>query len=147
MEVGLKTPFHIRRNIIRFSKIPELKKDFLFEILIRFNSVNPLEYFCGIEGHIALDINLRQAYNTLFLRLIPGDLSSARQFNTLPGLLDIRAALSDSYPNAHRSPPACFSHNGWRSVHVFSTKNTNHMNLVVFLWIRRTIFQIRKHTI
>ena len=35
--------------------------------------------------------------------MIPGDLFSAfpnRQFHTLPGLLDSRAALSDSYPNA-----------------------------------------------
>ena len=35
--------------------------------------------------------------------MIPGDLLSAfphRQFHTLPGLLDIRAALPNSYPNA-----------------------------------------------
>ena len=38
--------------------------------------------------------------------MIPGDLLSAcphRQFHTLPGLLDSRAALSDSYPNALRA--------------------------------------------
>ena len=35
--------------------------------------------------------------------MIPGNLLSAcphRQFHTLPGLFDSRAALSDSYPNA-----------------------------------------------
>ena len=38
--------------------------------------------------------------------MIQGDLLSAcphRQFHTLPGLLDIRAALSDSYPYALRA--------------------------------------------
>ena len=38
--------------------------------------------------------------------MIPEDLLSAcphRQFHTLPGLLDSRAALSDSYPNAFRA--------------------------------------------
>ena len=42
-------------------------------------------------------------YNALLLRLIPGDLQSTcphRQFHTLPGLLDSRAALSNRYPNA-----------------------------------------------
>ena len=41
-----------------------------------------------------------------YARMIPGDLLSAcphRQFHTLPGLLDSRAALSDSYPNALRA--------------------------------------------
>ena len=54
-------------------------------------------------GHVALDRNSGPGYNTLLLRLIPGDLLSAcphRQFNTLPGLLDSQAALTDSYPNA-----------------------------------------------
>ena len=40
------------------------------------------------------------------LRLIPGDLLSAcphRQFHTLPGLLDSRAALPNPYPNALRA--------------------------------------------
>ena len=38
--------------------------------------------------------------------MIPGDLLSAcphKQFHTLPGLLDSRAALSNSYPNALRA--------------------------------------------
>ena len=38
--------------------------------------------------------------------MVPGDLLSAfphRQFHTLPGLLDIWAALSNSYPNALRA--------------------------------------------
>ena len=45
-------------------------------------------------------------YDTLLLRMIPGDLLSAfphRQFHTLPGLLDSRAALPNSYPNALRA--------------------------------------------
>ena len=44
--------------------------------------INPL------EGHVALDRNAGPGYNTLFLRLIPGDLNSAcphKQFYTLPG--------------------------------------------------------------
>ena len=38
--------------------------------------------------------------------MIPGDLLSAcphRQFHTLPGLLDSRVALPNSYPNALRA--------------------------------------------
>ena len=38
--------------------------------------------------------------------MIPGDLLSEcphRQFDTIPGLLDSRAALSDTYPNALRA--------------------------------------------
>ena len=60
-------------------------------------------WFFGIESHVALDINTGPVYNALLLRLIPGDLLSAcphRQFHTLPGLLDSRAALSNSYRNA-----------------------------------------------
>ena len=41
--------------------------------------------------------------NTLLLRLISGDLLSVcpdRQFHTLPGLLDSRTALPNSYPDA-----------------------------------------------
>ena len=58
------------------------------------------------EGHVALDRNPGPGYDTLLLRMIPGDLLSAcpdRQFHTLAGLLDRRAALSDSYPNALRA--------------------------------------------
>ena len=61
---------------------------------------NPLQCFFGSEGHLALDRNPGSGYDTLLLRLIPGDLLSAcphRQFRTLPGLLDSRAALSNSY--------------------------------------------------
>ena len=50
--------------------------------------------------------NPGQRYNTLLLRLIPRDLFSAcphRQFQTLPGLLDSRAALPNSYPHALRA--------------------------------------------
>ena len=58
--------------------------------------------FFGSEGHVELDRNPGPGYDTLLLRLIPGDLLSAfphRQFHTLPGLSDSRAALSNSYPN------------------------------------------------
>ena len=55
------------------------------------------------EGHVALDRNPGLGYYTLLLQLITGYILSAyphRQFHTLPGLLDSRAALSNSYPNA-----------------------------------------------
>ena len=61
--------------------------------------------FFGSEGHVALDRNPGTGYITLLLRMIPGDLLSAwphRQFHTLPSLLDSRAALLNSYPNALR---------------------------------------------
>ena len=50
---------------------------------------NPLEFFFGSEGHVALDINPGPVYDTLLLKMIPRDLLSAcphRQFHTLPGL-------------------------------------------------------------
>ena len=62
--------------------------------------------FFGSEGHVALDRNPGTGYDTLLLRMIPGDLLSAfphRQFHTLPGLLDSWAALPNSYPNALRA--------------------------------------------
>ena len=49
----------------------------------------------GSEGHVALDRNPGPGYDTLLLRMIPGDLLSVcphRQFHTLPGLLDSRTA-------------------------------------------------------
>ena len=64
---------------------------------------NPLLCFFGSENHVALDRNPGPGYDTLLLRMIPGDHSSAfphRQFNTLPGLLDSWAALPNSNPNA-----------------------------------------------
>ena len=70
---------------------------------------NPLECFFGSEGHVALDRNPGPGYDTLLLRLIPGYLLSAcphRQFHTLPGLLDSRAALPNSYPYALRAREA-----------------------------------------
>ena len=81
---------------------------FLYAVVITYDwlidwLINPLECFFGIEGHAALDRNPGPGYNTLLLRLIPGDLYSAcphRQFHTLPGLLHSRAALPNSYPNA-----------------------------------------------
>ena len=59
--------------------------------------------FFGSEGHVALDRNPGPGYDTLLLRMIPGDLLSAfphRQFHTLPGLLDSWAALPNSNRNA-----------------------------------------------
>ena len=67
---------------------------------VRFN---PLWCFFGSEGCVALDRNPCTGYDTLLLRMIPGDLLSAfphRQFHTLPGLLDSWAALPNSNPNA-----------------------------------------------
>ena len=62
--------------------------------------------FFGSEGHVALDRNPGTGYDTVLLRMIPGDLLSAfphRQFHTLPGLLDSWAALPNSNPNALRA--------------------------------------------
>ena len=70
------------------------------------NLINPLWCFFGIIGHIALDKNPGLGCNNLLMRLIWGDILSAWpqwQFHTLPGLLDSRAALSNSYPNAMRA--------------------------------------------
>ena len=67
---------------------------------------NPLWCFSGSEGHVALDRNLGPGYDTLLLRMIPGDLLSTfphRQFHTLPGLLDSWAALPNSYHSALRA--------------------------------------------
>ena len=67
---------------------------------------NPLSCFFGSEGHVALDRNPGPGYNTLPLRMIPGDLLSAcphKLFHTLLGLLDSRAAMPNSYPNALRA--------------------------------------------
>ena len=57
------------------------------DVGIRFGLIH---YQCifGSEGHVALDRNPGLGYNTLLLRMIPGDLLSAfphRQFYTLPG--------------------------------------------------------------
>ena len=65
--------------------------------------LNPLKCFFGSEGHVALDRNPGPGYDTLLLRMIPGDLLSAfphRQYHTLPSLLDNWAALPNSNPNA-----------------------------------------------
>ena len=70
--------------------------------LVWFGSIHYSAFF-GSEGHVALDRNPGPGYNTLLLRMIPGDLLSVfphRQFHTLPGLLDSWAALPNSYPNA-----------------------------------------------
>ena len=75
---------------------------FINQHYILIMMINPL-CFMGTKGHVALDRNPWPGYNTLLLRLIPGDLYRAcphRQFHTLPSLLHSRAALSNSYPNA-----------------------------------------------
>ena len=72
---------------------------------LQFDLINPLYWFFGSEGHVTLDYrNLGPGFNTLLLRLIPGDLLSAcphRQFHKLPCLLDSRAVLSNSYLNVN----------------------------------------------
>ena len=68
--------------------------------------INPLYCFFGSEGHEALDRNPGPGYDTLLLRLIPGDLLSEcphRQFHTPPGLLDSRVALPNTCPNTLRA--------------------------------------------
>ena len=73
---------------------------FVFYGLIHYSA------FFGSEGHVALDRNPGTGYDTLLLRMIPGDLLSAfphRQFHTLPGHLDSWAALPNTYPNALRA--------------------------------------------
>ena len=74
--------------------------DYTIDLHVLFN---PLLCFFGSEGHVALDRNPGLGYDTLLLRMIPGDLLSAfphRQFHTLPGLLDSWAELPNSNPNA-----------------------------------------------
>ena len=54
--------------------------------LVRLTLIHYSAFF-GIEDHVALDRNL--GYNTLLLRLIPGDLLRARphrELHALPGL-------------------------------------------------------------
>ena len=68
--------------------------------------INPLYCVFGNEGYVAQDRNPGPEYDTLLLRLIPGDPLNAcpdRQFHTVLYLLDSRAALSNSYPNALRA--------------------------------------------
>ena len=61
-----------------------------------------IHYSAFSAAKIALDRNQGPGYDTLLLRLIPGDLLSAcphREFHTLPSLLDTWAALSNFFPN------------------------------------------------
>ena len=54
--------------------------------------------FFGIKSHVALDRNPEQEYNTLLLRLIPGDLLSAcphRQFLTLHTCIDLIFVMTE----------------------------------------------------
>ena len=62
-----------------------------------------INLFSGIEGHAAPNINPGPGYNTLLLRLNPGDMYSAfphKLFHTLLGLIHSQAALPNSYSNA-----------------------------------------------
>ena len=82
----------------RFNTVSTKNNLWLIDWLI-YNSA-----FFNVEGHVALDRNPGPWYDTLLLRLIPGDLLSAcphRQFHTLPRILDRWAALSNFYPNAY----------------------------------------------
>ena len=45
-----------------------------------FDLINPLECFFDIEDHVAVDRNLGTGCNTIILRLIQGDLYSARPY-------------------------------------------------------------------
>ena len=67
---------------------------------------NPLKCFFSSEGHVALDRDPGTGYDTLLLRMIPGDAFPHRQFHTLPSLLDSWAALSSSNPSALRAMQA-----------------------------------------
>ena len=82
-------------------------------------------FFFGSEGHAALDRTLGPGYNTLLLRLNPGDLLSAcphREFHTLPGLLDSRAALSNSYRGKKITCPGARDKLNFRQdKHIFSS--------------------------
>ena len=72
--------------------------------MVKFSLVlSIIVLFFGSEGHVALDRNPGPGYDTLLLRMIPGDLLSAfphRQFHTFPGLLHSWAAQPNSNPNA-----------------------------------------------
>ena len=72
--------------------------------LLMFYDVFGLIHYSAFSA--ALDRNPGTGYDTLLLRMIPVDLLSAfpnRQFLTLPGLLDSRAALPNSNPNELRA--------------------------------------------
>ena len=55
-----------------------------------------------MEVHVALDRDAGPGYNTLLLRLIPGNLNSTCPIDssTLPGLLHSRVALPNHYLDA-----------------------------------------------
>ena len=101
MVTGVKTELHVLRKgqLMGVPSLNDLAEDGTL------NKTNqPKECFFYIKGHVALDINPGRIYDTLLLQLISGDLLSAyphRQFLTLPGILDSRSALSNSYPNAN----------------------------------------------
>ena len=96
----------IRRITRRFGHFPSMTysnrifsdvNDLIWFGLIHYSA------FSACEGHVTLDRNPGPGYDTLLLRMIPGDLLSAfpsRQFHTLPGLLNSWAALPNSNPNA-----------------------------------------------
>ena len=75
-----------------------------------FSLIHYCALIFGSEGHVALDRNPRPGYDTLLLRMIPGDLLNAfphRQFHTLPGHLDSWAALPNSNLNACMPMQGC----------------------------------------
>ena len=63
----------------------------LFGSLAIIIMINPLEYFFGIEGIVALYGNPGLGYNTLLLQLIPGNLFLINQLiNLYPNVLGCR---------------------------------------------------------
>ena len=79
----IKTHIYVGQSMYKFSKV------FLSLISVRFEFIHCSD-FLGSEGYVALDRNPGPGYDTLLLRLIPGDILSAcphRQFHTLPDLL------------------------------------------------------------
>ena len=67
--------------------------DWLIDQLIHYSAI------FSIQGYVALDRNPGSGYDTLLLRLIPGNLYCVcphKQFYTLYNILDCRAALQNS---------------------------------------------------
>ena len=83
---------HQSEQYLRYIDNPKYRRALCqFRVSSHVLEVHLIHYsaFFGSEGHVALDRNPGPGYDTLFLRLIPGDLLSGcphRQFHTLPVL-------------------------------------------------------------
>ena len=68
----------VTMKVIKIKTLPKIQiKNALSLIILSVKQAalnNPLECFSNIEGHVALDRNLGLGYNTLLLRLIPGEI-------------------------------------------------------------------------